>query len=130
MTKHDELIERATKAYLGWCRANDSVEQQPNKACSHVQGDTVVLANQRGTLARYRLNYGRLVKLEDEEEKEDEPARKFFRQVINAMYRKLKWCYVPDEWIMRAISLRGNGLTVKEAVDATVEKMKEQGAIE
>jgi hypothetical protein len=66
MTTHDDLIRRATNAYLRWCRNNGCIEQQPSTVCSRVDGDTVVLENERGLLARYELlGDGRLRRLHD-----------------------------------------------------------------
>jgi len=51
----EQLIERAIRRFLRDCEANGAIPQQPSRVGSYVDDDgEIVLANTRGTLARYR----------------------------------------------------------------------------
>ncbi len=54
----DELIERATRAYLRFCEREGGVQTQPSRSDSTFDPETmrVTLANVNGTLAVYEFN--------------------------------------------------------------------------
>lgn len=53
-----ELIERATRAYLRYCRANGFILQRPCQVSSEVVDGVVILANGRGPLAKFVVTRG------------------------------------------------------------------------
>jgi hypothetical protein len=62
----DELIVRATAAYLRWCRRTGRIEDQPSACLSEYRDGVVTLRNVNGTLATYDVAVnGRLKLLED-----------------------------------------------------------------
>jgi hypothetical protein len=52
----NEMIQKATKHFTGWCERNGLRVQQPNSALSEAQGYSVILRNVRGELARYHYD--------------------------------------------------------------------------
>lgn len=62
----DELIGRATAAYLRWCRRTGRIEDQPSAGMSEYGEGVVTLRNVNGTLATYAVAAnGRLKLLEE-----------------------------------------------------------------
>ncbi|WP_041795810.1 hypothetical protein [Pararhodospirillum photometricum] len=51
---HQDLFDRAVAAYARACARDGVAFAQPSLSASHVDGDTVTLANINGPLARYR----------------------------------------------------------------------------
>lgn len=62
----DELIVRASAAYLRWCRRKGYLEDQPSAGMSEYRDGVITLKNVNGTLATYAVAAnGRLKRLED-----------------------------------------------------------------
>src|SRR5690606_9814632 len=61
----DELIGRATAAWLRRCRRTGRIEDQPSAGLSECRDGTIRLRNVNGVLATYAVANGRLRLLED-----------------------------------------------------------------